>query len=56
MQTIFARLREPSSWAGIGGLLALFGLNVPQPTLQALSALGAAAAGVAAVLVPEKKG
>jgi hypothetical protein len=54
MQPILARLREPSSWAGIASLLALFGVNVPSATMQAIAGAGAAVAGLAAVVMREK--
>lgn len=55
MSYLLSRLREPSTYAGIAGVLAAFGLAVPVEWLQALSALGMAVAGVAAVAMPERK-
>jgi len=55
MQTILARLREPSSWAGIAALIGIFGIKIAPEQLQAVIALGSAAAGAAAVFMPERK-
>lgn len=49
---ITARLKEPSTWAGLSALGLLFG--VPPGTLDALSQVGIALAGAAAVLLSEK--
>lgn len=55
MQTIFARLREPSTWAGIAALVGVFGVKIAPDQMQAVVALGTAVAGAAAVFMPEKK-
>jgi len=55
MNAILARLREPSSWAGIAAVIGLFGIKVAPEQMQAVMTLGAAAAGAAAVFLPEKK-
>ncbi|WAL84953.1 hypothetical protein OYT13_11400 [Pandoraea sp. XJJ-1] len=47
------RLREPSTWAGLAALAAMFG--VPTGTAQAVAQAGVALAGAAAVLLPEQK-
>lgn len=54
LQTILARLREPSSLAGITALAVLAGRSLPQA--QAYADAAAMAAGVLSVLVPEGKG
>lgn len=51
MKTIIQRFREPSTWAGVSVLLALFGVNVEQA--QAVAQVGAALAGAAAVFMRE---
>lgn len=51
-QYLYARLTEPSTYAGIAGLLAVFHVSIGQDTL---SALGAAAAALLAMLVPDVK-
>ena len=53
MKFLLARLREPSTLAGLGVLAALFGL--PPDTIAMGSQVIAAVAGVAAVLLPEAK-
>lgn len=55
MQTILARLREPSSWAGIAALVGIFGIKIAPEQLQAIIALLSAGAGAAAVFMPERK-
>lgn len=47
-----ARLREPSSWAGIAAVAAVFG--VPLEHIDAAVQVGVAVAGAAAVILPEK--
>lgn len=49
---ILARLREPSTWAGLSALGLLFG--VPPGTLDAVSTAGIALAASAAVILGEK--
>ena len=51
---IARRLREPSSWAGLSGLLALFGVHLAPDFLQSIILIGAGAAGVISIFVPEK--
>lgn len=48
---IFQRLKEPSTWAGLSGLLVLVGLNAEQA--GAVAHLGAAIASAVAVFVGE---
>ncbi|MBS4097813.1 MAG: hypothetical protein KGZ83_13360 [Sulfuricella sp.] len=56
MKKIKARLKEPSTWAGLGMLAGLFGLapmNEAMQTAQAIGLiLGGGAAG-AAIMLPE---
>jgi len=47
------RLREPSTYAGLAGLAAAFG--VAEPLYQAISAVVMAVAGLAAVVMAERK-
>ncbi len=49
-----ARLAEPSTYAGLGALLAAAGVHVDNSTLQSVVQLFVAIAGLAAVLMPEK--
>jgi hypothetical protein len=51
---LLARLKEPSTAAGIGLLLATLGIHVPQPALNAAAQLSTALLGFIAVVVPEK--
>lgn len=48
------RLKEASSWGGIAALLAAIISQIPSPTWQAIIAVIAGGAGVAAVAIPEK--
>jgi hypothetical protein len=51
---LLARLKEPSTYAGLGAILAAAGLH-PRPDLLAAATNAAMAlAGLAAVLIPEK--
>ncbi|EIJ47578.1 hypothetical protein GWL_18190 [Herbaspirillum sp. GW103] len=53
---ILKRLKEPSTQAGIAGLLsaaAMFG--VPQTTIQAVSQAAGALLSIAAIFLPESK-
>ena len=54
--SFLARLREPSTMAGIGVVLALFGVNLAPEQLQAASQVAAAIAGVAAIVLREGQG
>jgi hypothetical protein len=53
---LLARLREPSTYAGLGALLAAVGLHLSAAELGAVVNVAVAIAGLAAVLVPEQKG
>ncbi len=54
MNYILDRLKEPSSYAGLGALLALVGVNLDGQLLQAIAGVAAALAGLAAFFVKEK--
>lgn len=47
------RLKEASSWGGIAAVLAAAITQIPSPTWQAIAAVIAGGAGVAAVAIPE---
>jgi hypothetical protein len=49
-----ARLREPSTYAGLGAILAAAGVHPSQALLSAGINAAVALAGLAAVLIPEK--
>ena len=55
MSPILRRLREPSTWAGLAALAAIFGVPVPPGVPEAVGTLVAAGAAVAGVLLPEGK-
>jgi hypothetical protein len=50
---VLARLKEPSSYAGLGMLLAAAGIDPSDGTVQAIVQCLTASAGLAAVLMPE---
>jgi hypothetical protein len=50
------RLKEPSTWAALAALAAVFGVPVPPGVPEALGTVIAAGAAVAGVLLPERKG
>jgi hypothetical protein len=50
---MIARLKEPSTWAGVGVLLGFF---MELETASAIESAGLALFGLVAVLLPEKKG
>ncbi len=54
MQYILDRLKEPSSYAGLGALLALVGVNLDGQLLQAIAGVAAALAGLASIFIKEK--
>ncbi len=51
---LLARFSEPSSYAGLGALLALLGWNLPDPLLGSLAQFLATGCAFAAVLVKER--
>lgn len=53
MDIFLKRLREPSTWAGIAALGALVGL--PAETVGLVGQVVMGAAGLAAVLLPERR-
>jgi hypothetical protein len=52
---LLARAEEPSTWAGTGVLAAVVHSIAPGALGDSLLAVGAAAAGLVAVVVPERK-
>jgi hypothetical protein len=54
MQYLVARLKEPSTYAGLAALLAAFGVQIEPGTLQAVIAVLTGIAGLASVFVGEK--
>ncbi len=54
MKYLLDRLKEGSSWAGLGGLLLAFGVNIDAELLQQISTVGAAIAGAIAFALRDK--
>lgn len=55
MKAIIARLREPSSWAGIAALLGVFGIQIAPETMTGIVQAGTGLAAVAAIVLREAK-
>ena len=53
---VLARLKEPSSYAGLGAVVAAIGLHLSATQLDSVISILVAAAGAAAVFLPEQKG
>ena len=51
---LLARFSEPSSYAGLGALLALLGWNLPDPVLGQLVQALAAVCGLVALCLKER--
>lgn len=56
LKSLLAKFSQPSSWAGLGAILALFGFNVSGDTLGTIIQIGAGACGLIAIIVNEKAG
>jgi len=54
MEWIISRLKEPSTYAGLGVLFGLFGFNVPEPTIAAGAQALMALAGFASMFLKDK--
>ena len=50
-----ARLKEPSSWASLMGLIGGVGIVMPAGVAQNIAVAGAALAGIVAYFLPENK-
>ena len=53
---VLARLREPSTWVGIGSFLTGVGVAVAPELWQQITAVGLSVGGFLAVVVKEKAG
>jgi len=53
MVFLWKRLLEPSTWAAIATLLAIFGIHADSQTLSYIATAGAAMAAGTAAVVPE---
>lgn len=51
---LLARFSEPSSYAGLGAVLALVGWNLPEPALAQFVQLLAAGCGLLALLLKDR--
>ncbi len=54
MNYILKKLSEPSTYAGVAGLLAVLGFQVDDSIVQGVSAVLASVAGLAAIFLDEK--
>lgn len=52
MKYVLARLREPSTWAGLSALGVVFG--IPPGTLDLVAQVGVGIAGLAAIALKDK--
>ena len=55
MQVLIARLKEPSTWAGLGVILGLFGIHLAPEKLTAIIGVATAVAALLAIFLPERK-
>lgn len=53
MSKVIDRLKEPSTWAGLGMLAALFG--VPEAEINAVASAGASLCALVAIFLHERK-
>ena len=54
MQVLLNRLKEPSTWAGLGVILGVFGVKVLPEQLTAIIGVVTAICAALAVFLPEK--
>jgi hypothetical protein len=54
LSLIAARLREPSTWVGVGSLVTAVGFSVAPELWKEISAVGMGVGGLLAVLMSEK--
>lgn len=54
MNYIINRLKEPSTWGGLGMLAVSLGLGLPPGTIEAITQVGIGIAGLAQVFLREK--
>ena len=55
LSMLVSRLKEPSTWAGIGTLITGVGIALKPELWQAITAIGLGVGGLLAVLLPEQK-
>lgn len=51
MDYVIGRLREPSTYAALAGLFAVFGFNLDPGIMQYIATIGAASAGLAGMFM-----
>lgn len=51
---VIARLREPSTWVGLGSLLTGLGVAIAPEYWEAITSVGLSVGGLIAVIVKEK--
>lgn len=56
MHYIIKRLREPSTWGGLGMLLVSLGMGIPPGAIEAVTSIGVGVAGLASIFLGEKSG
>ena len=56
VQILLARLKEPSTMAGRGSVMAAIGISLPGEMLTQITVIVGALAGIAATLIKEKGG
>lgn len=56
MHYIIKRLREPSTWGGLGMLLISLGMGIPPGAIEAVTSIGVGVAGLASIFLGEKSG
>jgi hypothetical protein len=54
MRSLIERFKEPSSWAGITGVLAAVWTQMPEGMGQAISGIGAGIAFIVSIFMKEK--
>ena len=54
VQMLLSRLREPSTMAGLAGLLAAVGISIPGEMMTSITVIIGGVAGVASMLMREK--
>ena len=54
VQMLLSRLREPSTMAGLAGLLAAIGISIPEAMVTQITVIIGGIAGVASMLMKEK--
>lgn len=55
LNKLMERFKEPSSYAGLAGLLGMFGVNTSDAVLHGIALILAGIAGIVSVFLPEQK-